>query len=236
MEFCDLRNEISKIYPDFDDEKLNSIIQKFQVYADFLISENKKYNLTSITEIKDIISKHFYDSISVLKIKKFSKEKIMDLGTGGGFPGIPLKILCEDIDLYLCEPTKKKCLFLEKIIELLNLKKVTILNKRAEELEKKYFNYFDFIVTRAVSQLNILLELSIPYLKIKGQLIAYKSLKYEEEIANSKHALKELSSNIIGIENVVFENNTRNLVFIQKNKSTKHIYPRNYSEISKKPL
>ena len=236
MEFCDLKNEISKIYPDFDDEKLNSIIQKFQIYADFLISENKKYNLTSITEIKDVISKHFYDSISVLKFKKFNKEKIMDLGTGGGFPGIPLKILCEDIDLYLCEPTKKKCLFLEKVITLLKLKKVTILNKRAEELDKKYFNYFDFVVTRAVSQLNILLELSIPYLKIKGQLIAYKSLKYEEEVTNSKRALKELSSNIIGIENVVFENNTRNLVFIQKDKSTKHIYPRNYSEISKKPL
>lgn len=221
-------------------EKLNISVTKENLaslakYKDLLVEYNKKFNLTAIKSDEEIYLKHFYDSLTLIKAYSLNGNlKLLDIGTGAGFPGIVLKIFYPDLELTLLDSNHKKIAFLEVVIKELNLKKVTCINSRAENLPKTYREYFDIVTSRAVAHLRILLELSIPYLKVGGKLIAMKGLS-EEEIKESAKILEKLDSTIVDTIkfNLPIEGSNRSLVIIQKNKKTNEIYPRSYDKIVK---
>ena len=211
---------------------------KLQEYKRMVIETNEVLNLTAITDSFEFDVKHLYDSLLISDYFDYKFKNIMDLGSGAGFPGIPLAILLKDTNFYLVEPTKKRCDFLTRVKDALNLTNVTIINKRSEDLGINFRGYFDFIVTRAVSRLNILLEISLPFLKTNGYLICYKGIKYQEEINDSIIALKILNSTIEEVkkETLPFLNEERFNIIIKKNKEIDKKYPRLYSIIKKRPL
>ena len=221
-------------------EKLNITVTKENLaslakYKDLLIEYNKKFNLTAIKSDEEIYLKHFYDSLTLIKAYSLNGNlKLLDIGTGAGFPGIVLKIFYPDLELTLLDSNHKKIAFLEVVIKELNLKNVTCINSRAENLPKTYREYFDIVTSRAVAHFRILLELSIPYLKVGGHLIAMKGLS-EEEIKESAKILEKLDSTIVDTIkfNLPIEGSNRSLVIVQKNKKTKEIYPRSYDKIMK---
>ena len=221
-------------------EKLNISVTKENLaslakYKDLLVEYNKKFNLTAIKSDEEIYLKHFYDSLTLIKAYSLNGNlKLLDIGTGAGFPGIVLKIFYPDLELTLLDSNHKKIAFLEVVIKELNLKNVTCINSRAENLPKTYREYFDIVTSRAVAHLRILLELSIPYLKVGGKLIAMKGLS-EEEIKESTKILEKLDSRIVDTIkfNLPIEGSNRSLVIIQKNKKTNEIYPRSYDKIVK---
>ena len=221
-------------------EKLNISITKENLaslakYKDLLVEYNKKFNLTAIKSDEEIYLKHFYDSLTLIKAYSLNGNlKLLDIGTGAGFPGLVLKIFYPDLELTLLDSNHKKIAFLEVVIKELNLKNVTCINSRAENLPKTYREYFDIVTSRAVAHLRILLELSIPYLKVGGKLIAMKGLS-EEEIKESAKILEKLDSTIVDTIkfNLPIEGSNRSLVIVQKNKKTKEIYPRSYDKIMK---
>ena len=221
-------------------EKLNITVTKGNLaslakYKDLLIEYNKKFNLTAIKSDEEIYLKHFYDSLTLIKAYSLKGNiKLLDIGTGAGFPGLVLKIFYPDLELTLLDSNHKKIEFLEVVIKELNLKNVTCINSRAENLPETYREYFDIVTSRAVAHLRILLELSIPYLKVGGHLIAMKGLS-EEEIKESAKILEKLDSTIVDTIkfNLPIEGSNRSLVIVQKNKKTKEIYPRSYDKIVK---
>ena len=203
----------------------NSQLKLFENYYEFLIEYNKKVNLTAITNKNEIFIKHFIDSLTVSKFIKNSC-KLIDIGTGAGFPGVPLKILNSDINLTLLESSKKKCEFLKKLSNILQIN-FDIINNRAEILSKNlnYREKFDICVSRAVANLKILAELCIPFVKINGIFIATKGANYESELENSIGIIQKLGGRINKIEQVLLPENygTRFLIFIQKIKNTPKI-------------
>ena len=221
-------------------EKLNISVTKENLaslarYKDLLVEYNKKFNLTAIKSDEEIYLKHFYDSLTLIKAYSLNGNlKLLDIGTGAGFPGLVLKIFYPDLELTLLDSNHKKIAFLEVVIKELNLKNVTCINSRAENLPKTYREYFDIVTSRAVAHLRILLELSIPYLKVGGKLIAMKGLS-EDEIKESAKILEKLDSRIVDTIkfNLPIEGSNRSLVIVQKNKKTKEIYPRSYDKIMK---
>ena len=204
-------------------------------YIELVLSENEKINLTTVVDVNEFKKRHIEDSLSTLKEFDFSNKTILDLGSGAGLPGIPLAIYFPNSSFVLVEPIEKRAKFLTKVKNELSLNNVEIINKRIEELSKNI--KYDVIVSRAVSELSILLELSIPYLKIGGILIAYKGKKGKEEIKKANNALKTLNSEVLKIQTERINNNDeRNNIFIVKEKDTDSKYPRIYSQIKKKPL
>jgi len=203
----------------------NSQLKLFENYYEFLIEYNKKVNLTAITNKNEIFIKHFIDSLTVSKFIKNSC-KLIDIGTGAGFPGVPLKILNSDINLTLLESSKKKCEFLKKLSNILQIN-FDIINNRAEILSKNlnYREKFDICVSRAVANLKILAELCIPFVKINGIFIAMKGPNYGSELENSIGIIQKLGGRINKIEQVLLPENygTRFLIFIQKIKNTPKI-------------
>ena len=203
----------------------NSQLKLFENYYEFLIEYNKKVNLTAITNKNEIVIKHFIDSLTVSKFIKNSC-KLIDIGTGAGFPGVPLKILNSDINLTLLESSKKKCEFLKKLSNILQIN-FDIINNRAEILSKNlnYREKFDICVSRAVANLKILAELCIPFVKINGIFIAMKGPNYGSELENSIGIIQKLGGRINKIEQVLLPENygTRFLIFIQKIKNTPKI-------------
>ena len=165
----------------------------FQQYSSLLISWNEKFNLTAITDEKQIIEKHFLDSLFLAKYINLDNKKVLDIGTGAGFPGIPLAIIFPNASFYLSDSNGKKITFLKEVVKELNLNNVTIIQSRIEEMNK-YRDQFDYVSARALKQLNILIELAIPLCKINGSLIAYKGPNYVDEIDLSKNALKQLDA------------------------------------------
>lgn len=213
-------------------------MEQFKIYYQFLISENKKYNLTSITDEEAVYYKHFQDSLKTSLAYDFSKPtSLCDIGSGAGFPGIPLKIKYPHIQLTIIEPTKKRCQFLEQLILKLGLKGVIIRNERAENISDLR-EQFDVVCARAVAQLPILLELCIPYVKVCGYFIALKGPNYYEEVKNSANALHKLSSKVEDIIEYQLDKGygNRTLIKIKKLQATKQIYPRHYSQIKKQSL
>lgn len=212
--------------------------EQFELYYEFLVDYNKKINLTSITNKDEVYIKHFLDSISVSKFLDL-KGKLIDIGTGAGFPGVPLKILNPNLDVTLLESSKKKTIFLEKLSNALGLK-YEIINSRAEESSKLelYREKFDICISRAVASLDILTELCIPFLKVRGTFLAMKGPSLDDEIAKSKSAILNLNCKIKDIFKFELPMNfgKRNIVLIEKISKTPKKYPRSFSEIkSKKP-
>ena len=227
-----MEEQVSKFCEDF--KPSNNQKEQLDQYAFLLKEYNKVMNLTGIDEYGDVYEKHFYDSLTIQKfIEKINGEKIADLGTGAGFPGIVLAIFNPNKKIYLIEPLKKRCNFLEIVINKLHLTNVVILNKRIEEINEE----FDIIVSRAVAKLNILLELAIPFIKKNGYFIALKGSNGYEEINISQNAMKELYVKILEIDEIQlpFEKSKRiNILFTKEKNNYK--YPRNFGQIKKKPL
>ncbi|HHU21182.1 MAG TPA: 16S rRNA (guanine(527)-N(7))-methyltransferase RsmG [Acholeplasma sp.] len=210
-------------------------LNKLDIYYKLLISENQKYNLTSITDKEEVYIKHFYDS---LIINLQGDEVIGDIGTGAGFPGLVLKIKYPHLKVYLIESNQKKCGFLNLVIESLNLKDVYVINARAEDLDSKYREFFDLIVGRAVSSMRIFLELSIPFLKVEGKVFVMKGKNYQTEVDESSSTLKTLNSEICDIIKYELPHKlgSRAIIKVLKKKQTNKLYPRTYNLIKNKPL
>ena len=223
-------------------EKLNiklnlTQLKQLDAYYQLLVTENKKYNLTSITEEEQVYLKHFYDSITLAKIISLDNQELCDIGTGAGFPGLVLKIVFPNLKVTLVDATKKKCNFLELVISRLGLKNIEVLNERAEEYSKKVREKYDIVTSRAVAPLKHLLEYSIPLVKVNGNYIAMKSNIQEEIIGieNYEQKLKIKEEQKI-IFQLPIENSTRTLVKYKKIEVTNQKYPRRYNEIKNKSL
>lgn len=210
-------------------------IEKFENYYNLLIEYNKKFNLTAIIEREEVILKHFIDS--VLGVDKVFGDKLIDVGSGGGFPAIPLKIMRDDVMLTMLEATGKKCEFLKAVVDKLELKNVTVLNGRAEEIAKNeiYREKFDTCTARAVARLNSLCEYCMPFVKKGGLFLAYKG-EAEEEIIEAKNAIKILGGTLDSVQNFDLIGAKRQIVCIKKCKNTPLIYPRGNGKERKKPL
>lgn len=219
----------------FDDVSL----EKFELYSNFLLEWNKKINLTAITEPRKIAIKHFLDSLSMLKYVDLPKEaRVIDVGTGAGFPGVPLKILKPDIELTLVDSLNKRVVFLNSLLEKLELKSEVIHN-RAESLAAlpEYRESFDIVTSRAVALMNILAEYCLPFAKVGGIFVALKSSNVDFELKDSKSAINILGGEVASVNKFVLpEDNPRTIVCIKKVSKTDAKYPRVSSKIAKKPL
>lgn len=213
-----------------------TMLNQFEEYKNLLQEWSKKMNLTSITEDTEVYIKHFYDSL-VLEKYLDKNLHLADVGTGAGFPGVPLKIAREDLIVDLIEPTTKRCTFLTQVVNDLKLENVNIINKRSEDLTDKLAIY-DAITSRAVASLNILLELSIPLLKVGGKMYALKGSSFDEEIKEATNAFKELKCQVTNIYEFDLPLNLghRAIIEIKKMATTPKKYPRVYAKIKKQPL
>ena len=213
------------------------IINKLDIYLNFLMEYNTHTNLTALKTKEDIYLKHFIDSILFIKyIDIKDNQNILDIGTGAGFPGIILKIFKPSINLTVLDSNNKKTTFIKELTDKLNID-VEIINDRAENYIINKREYFDIVTSRAVSNLNTLSELSIPFVKINGYFLPMKG-DVEEELSKSTNAIKVLGGNIEKIIDykLPIEESKRSIVVIKKIKSSDSIYPRNYDKIIKKPL
>lgn len=224
-------------------KKLNIIPTKAQLeylekYKNMLIEYNEKFNLTAIKTDEEIYLKHFYDSLTLSKVVDLNQElKLLDIGTGAGFPGLVLKIMFPSLDITLLDSNNKKITFLETVIKELNLNNIKCIYGRAESLDNMYREYFDIITSRAVSHLRILSELSIPYLKVDGLFLPMKG-NISVELQESKKTLDILKCKVLDIIEfkLPIENSNRSIAIIKKTNSIEDIYPRTYDRIIKKPL
>ena len=222
------------------DIELDTIaLDRFDKYSELLVRWNKKFNLTAITEPDQIVIKHFIDSIICLTTINVSREaKLVDIGTGAGFPSIPILIARPDLRCTLLDSNNKKVSFLNAVITELDLD-AEIKHIRAEDLgkDKNYREQYDISTARAVTHLRELSEYCIPFLKVGGIFIAMKGLSIKQELADSKQAIKVLGG-IVKDEKVVKlpNDNTRNLVIIEKISQTPTVYPRPSAKIAKNPI
>lgn len=211
-------------------------ISKLEKYALLLKDWNEKINLTAITEKEQVFLKHFYDSLTLVKIIDLSKvDSICDLGTGAGFPGVVLKIFFPNLKLTLVDALNKRINFLDVVVKELNLENVTLVHARAEEYGKNHRECFDVVTARALSSFPILLEYGIPLLKTCGHLIAMRGLNDSIDGINALKVLNSKINNIIEFK-LPFEESNRTLVDIVKISQTSLKYPRRYAEIKKKPI
>ena len=241
MNFTEFKNELN-----LGLEKLNIFLEEEQInqfykYMNILIEWNKNINLTAITDPKEVILKHFIDSIYVLKnIEISSNSSVIDIGTGAGFPGIPLKIVRKDLNVTLLDSLNKRIMFLDNVINNLGLKDISAIHGRAEEMgkNKKYREMFDYAISRAVANLTVLSEYMIPFVKLGGKSICMKGGNIKEELENSQKALGILGGNLIHVEefNLLDTDIKRSLIIIEKCKITPIKYPRKPGTPVKEPL
>lgn len=226
---------LDKIKINVEDSK----IEKFFDYMNLLISWNQKINLTAITEEKEIIIKHFIDSLTINKYIE-NYNKIYDIGTGAGFPGIPLKILNDNKEFTLIDALNKRIVFLNEIKDELELKQIELIHGRVEDLAKniEYREKGEVVVSRAVANLSTLVEYMLPFAKIGGICICMKGNKILEELKNAEKAINILGGELEKIDNFVLPGSDleRNIVIIRKIKNTASKYPRKAGIPSKKPL
>ena len=213
-------------------------IEKYYKYMNLLLEWNEKINLTAITEPKEIVLKHFIDSLTIAKYIK-DNEKLIDVGTGAGFPGIPLSIVKENTNIILLDSLNKRINFLEEAKQNLKLENVKTIHGRAEEFgkNKKERESYDIATSRAVAPLNILLEYLLPLVKVGGKAICMKGPNIEE-IENAKNALEILGGQIEKVEEIILPNSDikRNIIIIKKIKNTPSKYPRKPGTPSKEPI
>lgn len=212
-------------------------LTKLEEYYQILVEENKKYNLTSITNKEDVYLKHFYDSLTLSKIIDLNNQSLCDIGTGAGFPGIVLKIAYPNLKVTLIEATEKKCKFLRLVIDKLDLQEIEVINERAEVYSKQYREMYDIVTSRAVAPLKHLLEYSVPLVKVDGYYIAMKG-DITKELVGIETYEKKL--HLIEKQRIIFhlpqENSLRTLIKYQKLQETNLRYPRKYTEIKKKGI
>lgn len=240
-------NKIREYLEDITEGKVilnDTQLEQFDKYYEILIEKNKVMNLTAITEREDVILKHFIDSIALAGYYDFSNKniKVIDVGTGAGFPGIPLKIAFPDIDITLYDSLNKRINFLNEVIDTIGLDKNTCvaLHGRAEEggRNKDMREKYDLVVSRAVANMAVLSEYCIPFVRQGGYFIPYKTGKVDEELESAKKAISILGGKIENTKKIVLPDSDigRSFVFIKKIKPTPKTYPRKAGTANKQPL
>lgn len=211
----------------------------FYNYMKLLLDWNEKINLTAITEPKEIITKHFVDSLSITSYIN-ENDRILDIGTGAGFPGIPIKIVLEKNEITLLDSLNKRINFLNEVIEKLDLKNIQAVHGRAEEFNKIDENRenYDIIVSRAVAKLNVLLEYMLPFVKLNGRCICMKSADIGEELKEAENAIKILGGEIEKIDEIILKNTDikRKIIVIKKVNKIPSKYPRKAGTPAKEPI
>ena len=236
-DFTKMRNILS----DWNLELTAEKEQQFLIFYEMLVEKNKVMNLTAIIEFEDVVEKHFLDSISLCQVMDLKKPlTLLDLGTGAGFPGIPLKIMFPELKITLADSLNKRLLFLNEVIEALNLKDIETVHGRAEELSKRkdYRESFDLCVSRAVANLSTLSEYCLPFVKVGGYFIPYKSEKIAQEKEEAEKALELLGGKFERQVEFMLPSSDiyRNLFVIKKVKETPKKFPRKAGLPAKEPI
>lgn len=215
-------------------------IEQFMVYYELLIEWNKVMNLTAITEFEEVVNKHFIDSLTIVKAIRLSNEKILDLGTGAGFPGIPIKIVFPDTEILLLDSLNKRIQFLNEVINKLSLNNIIAIHGRAEDLGHKteYREKYDICTSRAVAKLSSLSEYCLPFVKKGGYFVSYKSGNVNDELIGAANALKLLKAKVEDIQEFKLPKTEieRTLIVIKKTEKTDKKYPRSAGKPTKEPL
>lgn len=239
MSFDEFEKELTQKLKKIGIEIQTEQAAQFYKYMQLLIEWNKKINLTSIVDEKEIILKHFVDSLTISKYIK-ETDRIADIGTGAGFPGIPLKIITATNNITLIDSLNKRINFLNEVINKNKLEKIYTIHARAEEIghNKKYRNQFDVVTSRAVAKLNVLLEYMLPLLKIGGKCICLKGPNVEEEIEEAKNAMMILGGEIEKKEEIILpdSDNKRTIIIVKSVKQLPNKYPRKAGTPTTSPL
>lgn len=228
-----LREKLNKIDIELKDKK----VEKFYEYMNLLLEWNKKINLTAITEPNEVILKHFIDSATIAKYIE-NDMRVVDVGTGAGFPGIPLNITYNKANYILVDSLNKRINFLNEVINNLQLENINTVHSRIEDFGKNNKEKFDIAMSRAVASLNILLEYLLPLVKVGGICICMKGSNIKEEIENSNKALKVLGGKIEKIEEITLPDSdiVRNIIIVRKINNTPNKYPRKAGMPTKEPI
>ena len=232
-----MKELIKEIFEKYNFSLNETQIEQFEKYYNYLVQENEKYNLTAITQPLDVIVKHFIDS--VLPEKSIEKNTtVIDIGTGAGFPGIPLKILRNDLKVTLLDSLQKRINFLNNLIEILGLSNIKAFHGRAEDFVANKREKYDYAVSRAVANLSTLSEYMLPYVKVGGKAIMYKGNKLQDELKTGENAIKILGGETEKIEKYYLaeEESNREVLIIKKIQPTNKKYPRGKNLPKTNPL
>lgn len=244
LEFFEKFDKCAKLYLNIecDVEK----VEKFYVFMHMLLEKNKVMNLTAITDEEMVIIKHFMDSLELLKLdevrnaKKFDGYSIVDVGTGAGFPGLPLAIMCPNIQFLLCDSLQKRIVFLAEVVNELGLENVNLSHMRAEDVkpESPYREKFYMAIARGVTKINTLSEYLLPFVKVGGKMAMYKMADCEVEFEEGKNAVKELGAKFLQKIDYELLNTEpkRSILLYEKIKETKRQYPRQGNKPQKEPI
>jgi len=214
--------------------------KKFMMYKDLILDWNNRVNLTAIVDEREIILKHFIDSISIIENFDNDAKSIVDIGTGAGFPGIPIKIVKPDYDITLLDSLNKRVKFLDAVTEDLGLTKIQSIHTRAEDAARDDFlrEEFDIATSRAVANMSILCEYALPFVKVGGEFLAFKGPEVEEEIKSANKAIKELGGELKDIKyiNIPETDIKHSIIIVSKIRQTPAKYPRNSNKIKSNPI
>ena len=232
-----LKEKMKEIHVELDERK----IKQFYRFYELLIEWNRVMNLTGITEYEEIVEKHFVDSLSIVKVLDLKQvDKILDLGTGAGFPGIPLKIVFPHLNMVLLDSLNKRIKFLDEVIKELELTEIYTIHGRAEDYARKeeYREQFDLCVSRAVANLSSLSEYCLPFVRVGGNFVSYKSGEVEEEVKQAGKAISVLGGKMVKVQKFVLPQTdvSRSFVQIEKKKRTPKSYPRKAGTPSRTPI
>lgn len=217
------------------------MVKQFNQYTKMLLEWNNKMNLTNIVEDKDIIVKHYLDSLAAINTGCIRDgHRVADIGTGAGFPGLPVKIVKKNINMLLVDSLNKRINFLKAVIDTLRLNGVETVHSRAEEVgqDPEYRETFDIVLTRAVAKINVLCEYTLPLLKIGGMFLCFKGPRPKEEIEEAENAVKVLGGKLVEVNNYTlpFSDISHSIVIFEKTKQSPTKYPRKAGKPAKNPL